>query len=166
MGSEAPKERQASDDPKLILNEVNEMKDRVTRIESFIKQAAALAAIETRRVDDIRQGLETTLATFEAQLKEKDESLLKKESDLKEKEATLTAKVSDLEGRLAEREKLLQTQDAELKDLKPKYEQSRAQLKEKEDLVQKKDTELKELEKTLTAEMRELEERVNKLLRK
>lgn len=166
MSSEPAKETEVKSDPKSLINEVTEMKDRIARMDSFIKQAAALAGMEIRRVEEIKNGFEATLAALDAQLKEKDETLAKKDASVKDAESGLGGKIRDLESQLKQKEELLQARDAELKNAGLKNEQAAAQLKEKEAVLQQKESELKDLETNLTAEMRELEGRVKKLLEK
>lgn len=116
MASELPKDKQVNGQRQLTLNQVTKMKDRLTRIESFVKQAATLMAIETKRVEEFKQSFQATVAALEAQLKEKEEIIQRTEFTLKDLEENLSSKTHALENQLEEREKLLEIREAELKE--------------------------------------------------
>ena len=146
-------------------------------MKSIIQQAASLAVVEARRVDEIKESFEAAATALEAQPQ-------KKESGLPEPDQGLTTQIQDLENRLREKEELLEIRDAELKDIKfrrkatdlaavkaVRLEEIKgnfeavvaalvAQLKEKENMLHKRDSELRGLEEKVTGQIRDLENEV------
>ncbi len=78
-------------------NGVAEIKELITQMESFIKEADALASMQTRRVETIKETLKAVANRIGAQLKEKDEAIRSKESRLKEMEETFAARIRQME---------------------------------------------------------------------
>jgi chromosome segregation ATPase len=162
-----------------IFSEVAEMKDRLTQMGTFINQAAALAAAEASRVEEMQRNFEATVSTLEARLGEKEEALYQKDSELRELQENVTARICDLENRVREKEELLEVRGTELSELRLKNREAEAlamkeasrveeikqsfeatvlvleaQLKQKEELLNQKDFALKDMKESLT----ELEE--------
>lgn len=175
MGSELPEQQQSERQSRPILDEVMGMKERLSRMESIIQQAASLAVVEARRVDEIKETFEATVAAYEAQLQEKEDTPNRENAVPGEQDQGLASQVRDLENRLREKEELLVTQEAEIEDLRSKVEEAaalaaaeagRAQeiernfaatlatlkthLGEKEELLSQKDIAMKDVEEGLT----------------
>lgn len=143
------KKRQKVSSTDLIASQVAEMKDGITQIESFIKEAAVLAETEVRRVEEIKDSLEAAVARLEAELREKEEMLRKKDSVLKELEEGLTTQIRDLENQVRKEVELLETRDAEMKDLKSKLDAFRVPAERLFTLGEEKAIPLRDLEKEL-----------------
>lgn len=111
------KKKRASGNPATTVSAISEVKDLLTQFESFIKEAEALAAMEIRRIDEMKEALKTALVHVGAQFKEKEELLRSRDAAMREMEETLTAKIRDLENSLREKEPLLRAHDASQKDL-------------------------------------------------
>lgn len=112
-------------------NELTEMKEVLTQMESFIKEAEALAAMEIRRIEEIQESLKATMTRLAAQFKEKEEVLRAREKVAREMEENFAATVRELEKRLTEKEALLESHKTDLEkaqvksgptDLPPKVE--------------------------------------------
>ena len=117
MSTEPTKAEQDEGDPGPTLGGATEVKERISRIKSFIDQAAALTAREARRAEEFRQKLEETTAQLEEVLQQKD-------SLLKELEGSLTGRIHELEDQVRKKEELFAAQDAELNDLKGKNKEA------------------------------------------
>lgn len=102
-----------------------QLKERLNRIESFVKQAAALAAGEARKAEETRQCLEAKAASLEALAEEKQAILEEKESAMRELEERLNSRIRDLESRLREKEQNLVQRETELNGLKTKDEETK-----------------------------------------
>jgi len=175
MSSESSEKTQGERQPLRILDEVAELQARLSRIESLIQQAAALALQQARRADEIQETFEATVAALEAQLREKESKANQKDSGLEEQNQGLATRIQDLENQLREKEGLLEIRNGELKDLRSKLEEAAAlaaaetkrtqdveqnfeanvaalktQLGEKEELLSQKGAALKEMEESLT----------------
>lgn len=175
MGSELPEQQQSERPPRPILDEVMGMKERLSRMESTIRQAASLAVVEARRVDEIKETFEATVAAYEAQLQGKETALNRESPVPGEQDQGLASQVRDLENLLRGKEELLVTRDAEIKDLRSKVEEAAAlaaaeagraqeiernfaaalaalktQLGEKEESLSQKDIVMKDMEESLT----------------
>ena len=103
---------------------------------------------------------------LEAQLQEKEESLLTKESAISQLQESFTAKVQELEHRLTEKEDLtglLEQRTAEITNLRSESQTRvgmlEAQLQEKEESLRTKESANRQLEESLTAKIQELEHR-------
>ena len=174
MNSELLEEKAERGPLHRVFNEVVEMKNQLARMESFISQAAALAAIEAGRIEEIERSFEVTVTALETQIREKDEALREKDSGLKELEENLTTRMHELENRLLEKEALLEVRETELNELRSKNQEAEAlaametrraeeikqnlqatiavlevHLKEKEELVDQKSSALKEMKDSL-----------------
>ena len=171
MATELTLAQKDNDNSRLTIDEVAEMKDRIGRIESFIKQAATLTSIEARRAEEFHQKFEATVTQLENQIKEKQELLRQKDSLLKNLEEDLNRRTREFENQLRQKEEAFGKQDTELKDIKAKNAELAAmaatearrfeemknsfeetvtaleeRLREKEGLVEKLGGELKEFE--------------------
>ena len=69
MATELTLAQKDNDNSRLTIDEVAEMKDRIGRIESFIKQAATLTSIEARRAEEFKRKFEATVTQLENQVK-------------------------------------------------------------------------------------------------
>jgi len=164
MGFELQNEEGVKEPSSPLVNEISEMKERLVRIDSFIKQALALAAIESRRGDEIKRNFEAAVASLEDRLRGTEEALTAKGPDLKEAEESLTARIQELESRLEEKERLLEARDAEPAALEPEDAENRvavleAQLQEKESALKEMENSLAELEEGLLSQIHDLEKR-------
>jgi len=104
--------------------EVNDLKSKIDglgkqiiQLETAIQQAKAETAGETKRAQQLGESSSATIATLEAQLKDREELVRAKESTFKGLEQKLTAKIQDLESQIKNKEKLLTDQDRQVKDL-------------------------------------------------
>lgn len=118
MALELAEEKQAGNQPNATGDRLTQLKERVSRIDSFVKQAAALVTTETRRTDEIRRSLEDEVSSLETELEEKEATLQKKDSALRELEERLNARIRDLESRLREKEQILEQRETGLNDLR------------------------------------------------
>lgn len=78
-------------------NGIAEIKELITQMESFIKEGDALASMQIRRVEAMKETLKTVANRLGGQLKEKDETIRSKESRLKEMEETFAARIRQME---------------------------------------------------------------------
>ena len=120
MATELTLAQKDNDNSRLTIDEVAEMKDRIGRIESFIKQAATLTSIEARRAEEFKRKFEATVTQLENQVKEKEELLQQKDSLVKGLEEDLNRKTHEFENQLRQKEESFGKQDAELKEIKAK----------------------------------------------
>ena len=120
MATELTLAQKDNDNSRLTIDEVAEMKDRIGRIESFIKQAATLTSIEVRRAEEFKRKFEATVTQLENQVKEKEELLQQKDSLVKGLEEDLNRKTHEFENQLRQKEGSFGKQDAELKEIKAK----------------------------------------------
>ncbi len=175
MSSELLEKTQGERQPLRILDEVTELQARLSRIESLIQQAAALALQQAQRADEVQKAFEATVAALEAQLREKESKANQEDSGLGGQDQGLATRIQDLENQLREKEGLLEIRDGEFKDLRSKLEEAAAlaaaetkrtqdveqnfevniaalktQLGEKEELLSQKGAALKEMEESLT----------------
>lgn len=175
MDSEFPEQTQARGEPRPVLDEVAELQEGLSRMESLIQQAAALAVQQARRADEIQAGFEAAAAALESQLQKKQTEANQADSGAGGGDPTLTNRIQELESQLREKGELLEARSAELNDLRAKLEQAAAsaaeakpaqeieqnfeatvaalksQLTEKEALLSQKDIAMKEMEESLTA---------------
>jgi|GEM_PF-2719389 len=174
MSSELLEKTQGERQPLRILDEVAELQARLSRIESLIQQATALALQQAQRADEVQKTFEATVAALEAQLREKESKANQEDSGLGGQDQGLATRIQDLENQLREKEGLLEIRNGELKDLRSKLEEAAAlaaaetkrtqdveqnfeanvavlktQLGEKEELLSQKGAALKEMEESL-----------------
>ncbi len=104
---------------------------------------------------------------LEAQLQEKEETLLTKESAISQLQENFTAKVQELEHRLTEKEDLtglLEQRTAEITNLRSESQTRvgmlEAQLQEKEESLLTKESAISQLQENSTAKVQELEHRL------
>jgi vacuolar-type H+-ATPase subunit I/STV1 len=112
----ASKKKRANGNPGTTVNGIAEVKDLLTQFESYIKEAEALAAMEIRRIEEIKEALKAGLARLGTQIKEKEELIRSRDTALREMEETFTAKIHDLENKLREKEALLTVRDTSEKN--------------------------------------------------
>lgn len=129
--------------PANVPEQANGLKDRFSRIESFLQRASSLMATQMKSLEDARQSLETTVALLEAQLKEKEEILLEKDTAQKELVETFGGRIQELESTIKERDRLLENHEEKPDDGQPKNEE---------------ETTLKKAEDLMLGEIRQLEE--------
>lgn len=167
MAAKSSKKGRKSGAPELIPARVAEMKEGILQMGSFMNEAAALAATEVRRIDEIRENLEATVARLEAEIGEKEELLREKESALIELGNKSLGQISDMENQLAKKDELLESRAAELKESWSQAQDTRpaeleAQLREKEEILSQKEAALTELQEASSAKIRNLENLVRK----
>lgn len=108
MAANSPKRRRGLSNGAAPANGFSEIKDVINQMESFIKEAEALAAMEIRRMDEIKESLKTTVARLSALFRENEEIRLTREKAAKELEETFSARIRDLERQVKEKETLLE----------------------------------------------------------
>lgn len=117
MMANTPKRRRGSGSAGLPANGFTEIKDLITQMESFIKEAEALATMEIRRIDAIKESLKASAARLAALFREKDEILSTRERATKEIEDSLAARIRELEKALQEKDALLLAREETLRSL-------------------------------------------------
>lgn len=143
MSAEVAKGLFGLNNPANVPEQANGLKDRFSRIESFLQRASSLMATQMKSLEDARQSLETRVALLEAQLKEKEEILLEKDTAQKELAETLGGRIQELESTIKERDRLLENHEEKPDDGQPKNEE---------------ETTLKKAEDLMLGEIRQLEE--------
>jgi chromosome segregation ATPase len=103
MDSKPGKKGKSGNHPGVSGNGMAEIKELITQMESFIKEGDALASMQIRRVEAMKETLKTVANRLGGQLKEKDETIRSMESKRKEMEETLSAQIHDLEKQISER---------------------------------------------------------------
>lgn len=110
------KKKRANGNPGTSVNGIAEVEDLLNQLESFIKEAEALATMEIRRMEQMKEALKAGLvrvgAQFKDQFKEEEELLRSKNAALREMEQSFTAKIHDLENKLREKETHLTAHEA------------------------------------------------------
>jgi chromosome segregation ATPase len=91
--------------------------DRLSRLESIVKQAAEASVAEAERAQGVKEQLEREKEKIEFQLREKEETLRTGDVAIKELEAKLESSSKDLERQTLEKAKLLEIRDALLANL-------------------------------------------------
>jgi len=129
VDSELSNEGQGNDYLGLIADEVAKIKailvDRISRVESCVKEGGVSAAMGSQQVQEIQEmeeRVEAERADLQAQLREKEEILHATGSDFEGLEENLSAKIHDLESQVREKEELLDLRDDELKVVKSKMD--------------------------------------------
>lgn len=122
MAGKSSKKKQKGGAPQAGGARVAEMKEGIRQIESFMKEAAAIAASEMHRIDEIAANLGETVARLEAEIREKEEMLGQREASLKELQERLSAQIRNLEDQMREKERLLAGRELEMADLRSKLE--------------------------------------------
>ena len=127
MDSELSNEGQGNDYLGLIADGVAKIKailvDRISRVESCVKEGGVSAAMGSQQVQEIQEmeeRFEAERADLQAQLREKEEILHATGSDFEGLEENLSAKIHELESQVREKEELLDLRDDELKVVKSK----------------------------------------------
>ncbi|MBI2360081.1 MAG: hypothetical protein HYV04_14500 [Deltaproteobacteria bacterium] len=115
MAANTAKKRRTGGNVAVPANGFTEMKDVISQMESFITEAEALATMEIRRIEEIKESVKASLARLAALFREREEILLTKERTTKELEENLFGKIRELEKQLGEKEMLLQTREEALK---------------------------------------------------
>lgn len=163
------------------VDELDEMKERITRSESLVRQAGALISIESQRFEEIRQGLRTAMDALKAGLAEKEGVIQRKNSviqeleenlnakigesaNLAEEKESLTSRVSELKNLIGEKEGNLEVANRRIdeleacrRDTEVKMISLEAQMKEREDEVQRKEFALEDLERGLFTKINDLD---------
>lgn len=165
MAGKSSKKKKKGAAPEAVGARVAEMKEGIRQMESFMKEAAAMAASEMRRIDEITGNLGETVARLEAGIRERDELLREKDSALQELEGKLTGRIREIESQLKEREELFQGRAGELKESRSGDQEARLadlemQLGEKERMLGQKEASLKELEESWAVQIRHLEDQI------
>lgn len=167
MAGKSSKKKKKDGAPEAGGVRVAEMKEGIRQMESFMKEAAAMAASEMRCIDEIAANLGETVARLEAGIRERDEMLREKDSALQELEGKLTGRIREMESQLEEREELFKSRTEEIKENLSKGQDTRqavleAQLRESQQALGQKEAALKELQETAAAKIRNLENLVRK----
>lgn len=103
MDPKPGKKSKSGNHPGVSGNGMAEIKELITQMESFIKEGDALASMQIRRVEAMKETLKSLSNRLGAQLKEKDETIRNMESKRKETEETLTGQIRELEKQVNER---------------------------------------------------------------
>ena len=166
MANKPARKRQKRESEGEVVTRASETKEGISRMESFLKEAAALAAAEVQRIDQIRGNLEETLACLEAELREKEEMLEQRDSGLGELEREFMGRAQDMEILIQKRDQLLKSREIEFREGSKKQKTQlaalEAQLGEKEELLSQKDSAYRELQEGLSARISDLEEEIRK----
>lgn len=168
MAGKSSKKKQKSAPSTPIAARMAEMKDGILQMESFIKEAAALAETEGRRIEEIKNGFEEAVVRLQDELRTREEALLTKDSVLEDMERSLTSQIGDLEDQLKEKDELIANQGANLQAARSarqdgKLAELEARIKEKEDILLQKDAIVREVQERLgglTAQVGDLEGQV------
>ena len=149
MAGKSSKKKKKDGAPEAAGARVAEMKEGIRQMESFMKEAAAMAVSEMRRIDEITANLGETvarLADLEIHLGEKERMLGQKEASLKELEESWAVQIRHLEDRIREKEKLLAGRELEMADLRSKLEGLEASCKGSVPLMEENVVLLEEVE--------------------
>ncbi|MBI2997747.1 MAG: hypothetical protein HYY46_04725 [Deltaproteobacteria bacterium] len=111
MAANSPKKRRGVGNAAVPANGFTEIKDVISQMESFIKEAEALATMEIRRIDEIKESLKASAARLSTLFREKEEIRLTREKAAKELEETFSTKIRDLERQVKETETLLEARE-------------------------------------------------------
>ena len=155
------------------LDEISELQERLARIDSLIQHAAELAVQQAGRAGEIQAALEA--ATSEVQLQEGEVQVPRKASGPGELEQGAAKGIEELESQLREKQELVESHNAELNELRAKFEEASAlaaaqaeqtvelqqrlegevaalksELAEKEETLRQKDLAMKHTEESLT----------------
>ena len=155
------------------LDEISELQERLARIDSLIQQATELAVQQAGRAGEIQAALEA--ATSEVQLQEGEVQVPRKASGPGELEQGAAKGIEELESQLREKQELVESHNAELNELRSKFEEASAlaaaqaeqtvelqqrlegevaalksELAEKEETLRQKDLAMKHTEESLT----------------
>ncbi|OGQ72894.1 MAG: hypothetical protein A2W73_07000 [Deltaproteobacteria bacterium RIFCSPLOWO2_12_55_13] len=161
MANKSSRKRQKKETEGEVATRVSEMKEGISQMESFMKEAAALAAAEVQRIGEIRENLEETLACLKAELREKEEMLQQRNAALEDLEKGFMARAQDMEILIQRRDDLLEKRETEFREASSKQKEQtavlEAQLGEKEELLSQKDSAYRELQEGLGARISDLE---------
>ena len=161
MANKSSRKRQKKETEGEVATRVSEMKEGISQMESFMKEAAALAAAEVQRIDEIRGNLEGTLACLEAELREKEEMLQQRDSAIEELEREFMGRAQDMEILIQRRDDLLERRETEFREASSKQKKQtavlEAQLGEKKELLNQKDSAYRESQEGLGARISDLE---------
>lgn len=149
MAGKSSKKKKKGGAPEAVGAGVAEMKEGIRQIESFMKEAAAMAASEMQRIDEITANLGETVARLEAGIREKEEMLGQREASLKELQERLSAQIRNLEDQIREKERLLAGRELEMADLRSKLEGLEASYKGSVPLTEENVVLLEEVEPVL-----------------
>ena len=161
MANKSSRKRQKKETEGEVATRVSEMKEGISQMESFMKEAAALAAAEVQRIGEIRENLEETLACLKAELREKEEMLQQRNAALEDLEKGFIARAQDMEILIQRRDDLLEKRETEFREASNKQKKQtavlEAQLGEKEELLGQKDSAYRESQEGLSARISDLE---------
>ncbi len=161
MANKSSRKRQKKETEGEVATRVSEMKEGISQMESFMKEAAALAAAEVQRIGEIRENLEETLACLKAELREKEEMLQQRNAALEDLEKGFMARAQDMEILIQRRDDLLEKRETEFREASSKQKEQtavlEAQLGEKEELLSQKDSAYRESQEGLSARISDLE---------
>ena len=161
MANKSSRKRQKKETEGEVATRVSEMKEGISQMESFMKEAAALAAAEVQRIGEIRENLEETLACLKAELREKEEMLQQRNAALEDLEKGFMARAQDMEILIQRRDDLLEKRETEFREASSKQKEQtavlEAQLGEKEELLSQKDSAYRESQEGLSTRISDLE---------
>lgn len=155
------------------LDEISELQERLARIDSLIQQATELVVQQAGRAGEIQAALEA--ATSEVQLQEGEMQVPRKASGPGELDQDAAKGLQELESQLREKQELVDGHNAELNELRSKFEEAsvlaaaqaeqtvemqqrlegevaalKSELAEKEESLRQKDLAMKHTEESLT----------------
>jgi len=166
MANKSSRKRQKKETEGEVATRVSEMKEGISQMESFMKEAAALAAAEVQRIGEIRENLEETLACLKAELREKEEMLQQRNAALEDLEKGFMARAQDMEILIQRRDDLLEKRETEFREASSKQKEQtavlEAQLGEKEELLSQKDSAYRESQEGLSTRISDLEGEIRK----
>jgi uncharacterized protein YecA (UPF0149 family) len=96
--------------------------DTLGRLKAAVKVGEAVVAGEVQHAEQVAESLNANIAALDAQLKETEDTVRKKDLASQKMEATLTAKNHDLQSEMKKKEKILESRDNEVNDLKSKID--------------------------------------------
>jgi DNA repair exonuclease SbcCD ATPase subunit len=96
--------------------------DRLGKFKAAVKEGETLVAGELQDVGQVAENLKAQIAALEDKLRETEESLERKDVASQKTEASLAAEIHRLQTVVKENEKVLETRDNEVNDLKSKMD--------------------------------------------
>jgi len=153
---------------KELNSEADALVDRMTQMESFIREQGTFAAAEARRVKKIKEGLEAGMAALEAEHLETDEALSLEDSGLPisppglitlREEDAITLEEAE---QLAEREistglKEKEEEAKKLERMAEEIQRLKAEIQEKDLILAAREMEVKTIKQSMEEKVKELE---------
>jgi len=165
---EPTNENNGNEPVKIISNDLSKIQEvllgGINEAAVILQKSVTTASNATQKYEELIQSAEEKVGQLEAQLQEKEESLLTKESAISQLQENSTAKVQELEHQLTENENLsslLEKHNSDTILLKSETEakvgQLEAQLQEREGSISSSEHTIEEQEETLPSKIQELE---------